>query len=49
MKVTSSSGISKTIHHNGGHLLLTKRKLLSFEISGKWFFLCCTEISTSLQ
>ena len=35
MNVTSSSGISKTIHHNGGHLLLTKRKLLSFEISCK--------------
>ena len=33
MKVSSSSEISKTIHHNSGHLyLFGKGKLQSFEI-----------------
>ena len=34
MKPTSSSGILKTIYHNGSYLLLfDKRKLQSFELS----------------
>ena len=34
MKTTSSSGILKTMYHNGSYLLLFgKRKLQSFEIS----------------
>ena len=34
MKTTSSSGILKTMYHNGSYLLLSgKRKLQSFEIS----------------
>ena len=34
MKTTSSSGIIKTIYHNGGYLLLFgKRKSQSFEVS----------------
>ena len=34
MKITSSSGIYKTVHHNGSYVLLFgKKKLLSFEIS----------------
>ena len=33
MKVATSSGISKTIHHNDSHLLLLgKRKSQSFQI-----------------
>ena len=34
MKITSSSGILKTVYHNGSYLLLfEKRELPSFEIS----------------
>ena len=34
MKTTSSSGILKTVYHNGRYLLLFgKKKLQSFEIS----------------
>ena len=34
MKITSTSGIYKTLYHNGSNLLLFyKRKFLSFKIS----------------
>ena len=40
MKITSSSEISKTIYHNGSHLLLIgKSRWSDFKVSYKWFFL----------
>ena len=33
MKTSSSSGILRTIYHNGSYLLFEKRKLQSFGIS----------------
>ena len=40
MKITSSSEISKTIYHNGSHLLLIgKSRWSDFKVSYKWFVL----------
>ena len=40
MKITSTSGICKTLHYNGSHLLLYgKWQWSGFESSYEWFFL----------
>ena len=40
MKITSSSEISKTIYHNGSHLLLIEKSWWSYyKVSHKWYFL----------